>query len=61
MTAKKATPEQIRKISEWQRESTRQYTIRLNREKEADLIEHLEQNKPVQGYIKELIRQDMNK
>lgn len=37
----------------------RQVVIRLDREKEADLLSHLESKESMQAYIKELIRKDM--
>lgn len=58
---KKATPEQMQKIAEWQKANVRQYIVRLNRNTEADLIDKLESEPSVQGYIKELIREDISK
>ena len=52
----KATPEQIAKITEWQKENVKQYTIRFNREKDADILEKLSKTKKVQTYIKKAIR-----
>lgn len=57
----KNTPEQIAKITKWQRENVKQYTIRLNRKADADILDELEKQKSVQGYIKEAIREKMNK
>ena len=37
----------------------RQVVIRLDREKEADILAHLESKESMQAYIKELIRKDM--
>ena len=37
----------------------RQVVIRLDREKEADILAHLESKESMQAYIKELIRNDM--
>ncbi len=54
------------KTSEAQRRATdkylsgqRQVVIRLDREKEADILAHLESKESMQAYIKELIRKDM--
>lgn len=58
---KKATPEQMANITRWQKENVRQYTIRLNRNTEADLIAELDSKDSVQGYIKDLIRADIEK
>lgn len=57
----KNTPEQIAKITEWQKKNVRQFTIRLNRKTDADILDELEKQKSVQGYIKELIREKINK
>lgn len=58
---KKATLEQMQKIAEWQKANVRQYIVRLNRNTEADLIDKLESEPSVQGYIKSLIREDISK
>ena len=54
------------KTSEAQRRATdkylsgqRQVVIRLDREKEADILAYLESKESMQAYIKELIRKDM--
>lgn len=52
----KATPEQIAKITEWQKENVKQFTIRFNRKTDADILNKLENADSVQGYIKEAIR-----
>ena len=57
----KASKEQIAKITEWQKENVKQYTIRFNRNTDADILKVLEGQESVQGYIKRLIRKDMNK
>lgn len=56
MLLAKATPEQMAKIAEWQREKVKQYTIRFNKEKDADILGELEKQENVQGYIKKAIR-----
>lgn len=40
---------------------TVQVPIRLNKNTDADIIAHLESVQSKQGYIKELIRRDMNR
>lgn len=35
------------------------YSLKLNTNTDRELIEYLEQHKPLQAYLKELIRQDM--
>jgi predicted HicB family RNase H-like nuclease len=57
----KATPEQMAKITEWQKENVKQFTIRLNRKNDADILDVLAKQKSVQGYIKEAIREKMNR
>lgn len=46
-------------IEDWQRENLRRVVIKLNRTKDADIIEQIDKQKNVQGYIKELIRKDI--
>ena len=41
--------------------NTRRYTIKLNFKTDADIIEKLEKEESKQGYIKELIRKDIEK
>ena len=38
---------------------TRQVHLKLNVKTDADILEHLDQQENVQGYIKDLIREDM--
>ena len=57
----KASKEQIAKITEWQKENVKQYTIRFNRNTDADILEELEKHDSVQGFIKESIRKNINK
>lgn len=52
----KATAEQMAKITEWQKENVKQYTIRFNRGNDADILEKLSKADSVQGYIKRAIR-----
>ena len=35
------------------------YSLKLNTNTDRELIEYLEQHKPIQSYLKELIRKDM--
>ena len=39
----------------------RRFAININRNTDADILEHLEQMDNVQGYIKKLIRSDMER
>ena len=41
--------------------SIRRFVLNVNRNTEADLMEHLEDQKNVQKYIRDLIRADMEK
>lgn len=45
----------------WDRENTRQYKLKLNKNTDADLIAWLDSIENRQNYIKELIRADMEK
>lgn len=56
MQMAKATAKQMAKITEWQKENVKQYTIRFNRKTDADILEKLSKADSVQGYIKEAIR-----
>ena len=52
----KASPEQMAKITEWQKENVKQYTIRFNKKTDADILRKLSKAESVQGYIKDAIR-----
>lgn len=43
----------------YEKEYTRQIKFKLNRKFDADVIEWLEQQENVQGYLKELVRADI--
>lgn len=45
----------------WDRENTRQYKLKLNKNTDADLIAWLDSIENRQSYLKDLIRADMNK
>lgn len=47
--------------SDYIRDHLRQIMVKISKEKEADLIEWLESKESMQAYIKDLIRQDMEK
>ena len=55
---RKIYPEANRKYYE---KAIRQFKLDLNRNTDADIIEHLENLPNKTGYIKELIRADLNK
>lgn len=45
--------------SKWIRKNTKGFYIRLSLEKDADIIKHLASKENKQGYVKQLIRNDM--
>lgn len=45
--------------SKWIRKNTKGFYIRLSLEKDADIIQHLASKDNKQGYVKNLIRNDM--
>lgn len=49
------------RIENWQKANLRRVTVKLNKTVDADIIEKIEQLENVQGYIKRLIREDINK
>ena len=56
-----ATEAQKRATLKYDAKNTRQYHLKLNLNTDADIIQKFEQVKSVQGYIKELIREDLKK
>lgn len=46
-------------IEKWQRENIKRVVVKLNKKTDADIIQQLEGQDSVQGYIKQLIRDDM--
>lgn len=53
--------EKNRVIERWQRENVVRITVKLNKNTDADILEKLETVDSRQGYIKALIRADINK
>lgn len=45
----------------WDRENTKQYKLKLNKNTDADLITWLDSIENKQSYLKDLIRADMDK
>ena len=43
------------------RKNSRWYSLKLSKNTDADIIAQLDSQESVQGYIKRLIREDMNK
>lgn len=58
---KKATNKQKAYIADYNKENYRRISLKLHRTLEPDLIEYLESKENLNGYIKDLIRQDMAK
>ena len=50
-----------RAVRKYDAANTKQVHLKLNRKTDAEIIEHLDKQNNVQGYIKDLIRQDMRK
>ena len=57
----KTTEAQARATAKYQKSNTKLYTIRLNLNTDADVIEKLGKVDSKQGYIKALIRNDISK
>lgn len=56
-----ATKAQLKAIRKYDAENTKQIVLKLNLKSDADILERLSEVGNKQGYIKELIRQDINK
>lgn len=52
---------QIKAVNKFNKEKTRCIQIRLNKNTDADILEKLDNVPSKMGYIKELIRKDINK
>ena len=52
---------QKRAVLKYDSQHTRQYHLKLNLETDSEIIEHLSKQESIQGYIKQLIRDDMEK
>lgn len=52
---------QARAIKKYQQQNTTVYTFRLNKKTDYDLIEQLAKQPNKQAYIKQLIKQDIEK
>ncbi len=57
--SKELTEAKRRAIKKYDAKTTRQIHLKLNINTDADILEHLDQQENVQGYIKDLIRKDM--
>ena len=54
----KTSEAQKRAVAKYEKANIRRIVIKLNRNTDQDIIEHLNNIENVQGYIKELIRRD---
>lgn len=54
-----ATQPQLEAIKKYDKTHTKGYYLKLNIETDADIIKKLESEKPMQTYIKKLIRKDI--
>lgn len=48
-------------VARYDATNTKRYTVKVNRNTEADILAHLENTENVAGYIKALIREDMKR
>lgn len=53
--------DQAKYVDQYQRENIQRVVVKLNRTHDADILEHLETKINKQGYIKALIRADIEK
>ena len=58
---KKLTDAKRRANKKYDAANTKQLNLKLNLKTDADILEHLEKQENVQGYIKDLIREDIKK
>ena len=54
-----ASKAQRQASAKYDKDNTKGLYLKLNLKKDADIINHLEKQENVQGYIKKLIRDDM--
>jgi hypothetical protein len=47
--------------AQYDRENTRRINLKLNKKTDDDIIKWLEAKKNIQGYLKQLVREDMKK
>ena len=59
--ANKTSDAQIKASQKYNAKATKTVLIRLNLEKDKDIIKNLEEQESMMGYIKRLIRTDMEK
>ena len=59
--SKPTTEAQKRAVKKYDAANTKQVHLKLNKVTDADILAHLERMENVQGYIKRLIREDMER
>lgn len=47
------------RVNEWSKANTKGFYLKLNKEKDSDIISWMDSQKNKQGYIKDLIRADI--
>lgn len=57
----KTSEAQLKAVRKYDAQNTKQLHFKLNIKTDADILDWLEKQENVQGYIKQLIRQDMKK
>ena len=60
LTMDKKKAAHVQAAMKYNTKNVKQIKLNLNRKTDADIIKQLEQTDNVQGYIKDLIRKDMN-
>lgn len=55
----KNSEKKVKYVADYRLENYRQFIFCVNKKKEADLIEHIEKQKNLAGYLKKLIKADM--
>ena len=48
-------------LNQYEKENIRQIRLKINRKTEQEMLEWIEKQKNIQGYIKQLIREDMKR
>lgn len=61
MARKKATTKQKLYIMNYEKENCTRFTLRLSNDYDKDIVEWLDQQPNKNAYLKQLIRNDMNK
>ena len=48
-----------KRTAKWNKENMKLYALTLHKVHDAELIEHIEENKPVSTFLKKLVRKDL--